>query len=119
MVRGNPTLGFLDIVHRQGAGMLEIDDAVEADAIVSPSSLALREIESGSATRWLRIDEAEERCDTTVGSAVAITTVTATTTMTDAVTYTLGTSRRSTGANDVRCRRRRQLRHRDVLDRQP
>jgi len=57
---GNPTLGFLDYVHRQGAGMLQIDDAVEADAIVSPSSLAVGEIESGSVTRWLRITEAEE-----------------------------------------------------------
>ena len=52
---GNPTLGFLDNVHRQGAGMLQIDDAILADAIVSPSSLALGEIESGSATRPLRI----------------------------------------------------------------
>ena len=52
---GNPTLGFLDNVHRQGAGMLQIDDAILADAIASPSSLALGEIESGSATRALRI----------------------------------------------------------------
>ena len=29
---GDPGLGFLDFVHRQGAGMLRIDDAVEADA---------------------------------------------------------------------------------------
>jgi minor extracellular serine protease Vpr len=39
--------------------MLQIDDAVLADAVVSPSSLALGEIEAGSATRWLRITEAE------------------------------------------------------------
>ena len=52
---GDPTLGLLDNVHRQGAGMLQIDDAILADAIVSPSSLALGEIESGSATRSLRI----------------------------------------------------------------
>jgi minor extracellular serine protease Vpr len=52
---GDPTLGLLDNVHRQGAGMLRIDDAILADAIVSPSSLALGEIESGSATRALRI----------------------------------------------------------------
>jgi hypothetical protein len=56
---GNPGLGFLDNVHRQGAGMLQIDDAVLADAVVSPSSLALGEIEAGSATRWLRIREGE------------------------------------------------------------
>ena len=52
---GNPALGFLDNVHRQGAGMLRIDDAVQADAIVSPSSLALGEIETGSVTKRLRI----------------------------------------------------------------
>jgi minor extracellular serine protease Vpr len=52
---GNPTLGFLDNVHRQGAGMLRIDDAILADAIVSPSSLALGEIESGSITKTLRV----------------------------------------------------------------
>ena len=56
---GNPGLGFLDNVHRQGAGMLQIDDAVTAGAVVSPSSLALGEIEAGSATRWLRIRQAE------------------------------------------------------------
>jgi minor extracellular serine protease Vpr len=50
-----PTLGFLDVVHRQGAGMLRIDDAITADAIVTPSSLALGEIENGSATRILRL----------------------------------------------------------------
>ena len=52
---GNPALGFLDNVHRQGAGMLQINDAVLADAIVSPSSLAIGEIESGSVTKTLRI----------------------------------------------------------------
>jgi subtilisin family serine protease len=52
---GNPTLGFLDVVHRQGAGMLQITDAVLADAVVSPGSLALGEIESGSATRTLHV----------------------------------------------------------------
>jgi subtilisin family serine protease len=43
---GNPALGFLDNVHRQGAGMLRISDAIEADAVVSPSSLALGEFEA-------------------------------------------------------------------------
>jgi subtilisin family serine protease len=51
----NPALGFLDNVHRQGAGMLSVDDAVLADVTVWPSSLALGEIESGTVTRRLRI----------------------------------------------------------------
>jgi hypothetical protein len=52
---GDPTLGLLDNVHRQGAGMLQIDDAILADAIVSPSSLGLGEIETGTTTQTLRI----------------------------------------------------------------
>ena len=60
---GNPALGFLDNVHRQGAGMLQIDDAVRADVIVRPSSLALGEIESGSVTRWLRISRPDSHGD--------------------------------------------------------
>jgi hypothetical protein len=62
---GNPGLGLLDNVHRQGAGMLRIDDAVQADAIVSPSSLALGEIETGSVTKRLRIavDDGDDRRD--------------------------------------------------------
>jgi len=56
---GNPGLGFLDNVHRQGAGMLEIDDAVLAGATVSPSSLALGEIAAGTVTKTLHISLAE------------------------------------------------------------
>ena len=52
---GNPALGFLDVVHRQGAGMLEIDDAILADAVVSPGSLALGEVQSGPVAKLLRI----------------------------------------------------------------
>src|SRR5439155_490299 len=48
---GNPAARVLDNVHRQGAGMLQINDAIEATTVVSPSSLALGEIESGSVTR--------------------------------------------------------------------
>jgi hypothetical protein len=58
---GNPGLGFLDNVHRQGAGMLSIADAVLADATVSPSNLALGEIENGSTTRSLTITRADSR----------------------------------------------------------
>jgi subtilisin family serine protease len=50
---GNPGLGFLDNVHRQGAGMLTIHNAIEADAIVTPSSLALGELETTAPARKL------------------------------------------------------------------
>ena len=43
---GNPTLGVLDLVHRQGAGMLTIDQAILAEAKVTPSRLALGDFDS-------------------------------------------------------------------------
>jgi subtilisin family serine protease len=48
---GNPSLGFLDNTHRQGAGMLRIDEAIKANAIVTPSSLALGEFETPATTQ--------------------------------------------------------------------
>jgi subtilisin family serine protease len=51
----NPGLGFLDSVHRQGAGMLDIDDAILAAAEVSPGKLALGEGESGPIKKTLEI----------------------------------------------------------------
>jgi subtilisin family serine protease len=59
--RGNPSLGFLDNVHRQGAGLLAVDDAILAEAVVAPSNLALGEIEDGSVRRVLRISADERR----------------------------------------------------------
>ncbi|MEO8259419.1 MAG: S8 family serine peptidase [Acidobacteriota bacterium] len=58
---GIPALGLLDNVHRQGAGLLRIDDAVKAHATILPSSLALGEIETGAITRSLRISLAAEK----------------------------------------------------------
>jgi minor extracellular serine protease Vpr len=52
---GNPSLGFLDNVHRQGAGMVDIDDAILAEVQVSPGKLALGESQGGPATRQLEV----------------------------------------------------------------
>ncbi len=52
---GNPGLGFLDNVHRQGAGMLDIPGTVQSTSIVEPSELALGESQAGAATRTLTI----------------------------------------------------------------
>lgn len=52
---GNPGLGFLDMVHRQGAGMVDIVRALEATTRVEPSKLSLGESEAGPATRTLSI----------------------------------------------------------------
>ena len=53
---GNPGLGFLDNVHRQGAGMLDIDDAILATTKIEPGKLSLGESESGPSTHTLSIE---------------------------------------------------------------
>jgi minor extracellular serine protease Vpr len=40
---GNPGLGFLDYVHRQGAGLVDIPGAITATSSVTPSKLSLGE----------------------------------------------------------------------------
>jgi hypothetical protein len=52
---GSPDAGVLEPVHHQGAGLIHIDDAVQAGAMVTPSSLALGEVESGTVTKTLHI----------------------------------------------------------------
>jgi hypothetical protein len=52
---GNPGLGFLDNVHRQGAGMLQIDKAILAPVTIEPGKLALGESQFGPATRTLKL----------------------------------------------------------------
>ncbi|HWM94529.1 MAG TPA: S8 family serine peptidase, partial [Thermoanaerobaculia bacterium] len=52
---GNPGLGFLENVHRQGAGMVQVADAVQTTSSVTPSKLALGESEAGPATRTLTV----------------------------------------------------------------
>ena len=52
---GNPALGFLDNVQRQGAGMVDIDDAILATTKIEPSKLALGESQFGPSTQTLTI----------------------------------------------------------------
>ncbi|WP_219633054.1 S8 family serine peptidase [Haloechinothrix aidingensis] len=52
---GNPDLGLLDNVHRQGAGMLDVPGAVQATTTVTPGKLALGESEPGARRQKLRI----------------------------------------------------------------
>lgn len=47
---GNPTLGFVDFVHRQGAGMMDIVATVQSKTLVEPSQIALGESEAGPKT---------------------------------------------------------------------
>jgi hypothetical protein len=53
---GNPGLGYLDNVHRQGAGMLDIDDAILATTKITPGKIAAGEGEAGPFTQKLTIE---------------------------------------------------------------
>lgn len=52
---GNPGIDALEHVHRQGAGMADVDDAILATARVKPASLSLGESEAGPVTRALTV----------------------------------------------------------------
>lgn len=51
----NRGLGFLEPVHRQGAGMIQVDSAILADTRVVPGKLSLGESEAGPVERTLTI----------------------------------------------------------------
>jgi subtilisin family serine protease len=53
---GNPGLGFLDNVHRQGAGMLDIDDAILSTTKVNPAKISTGESQAGPFTQMLSIE---------------------------------------------------------------
>jgi minor extracellular serine protease Vpr len=59
----NAGLGFLDHVHRQGAGMLDIYGAITSPTRVSPAKIAMGEGEAGAKTHTLWI---ENNGDTTL-----------------------------------------------------
>jgi subtilisin family serine protease len=50
-----PGIGLLDNVHRQGAGMLDIDDTILASTVVEPGKLSLSESEAGPSVQTLTI----------------------------------------------------------------
>jgi hypothetical protein len=52
---GNPGSGQLDVVHRQGAGMINIDKAINAPVRVSPGKLPLGEDNGQPSTRTLTV----------------------------------------------------------------
>ncbi len=51
----NAGLGFLDHVYRQGAGMVDVDDAILTTRFITPGKLALGEGESGPKTYTLHL----------------------------------------------------------------
>jgi len=52
----NPGLGFLDNVHRQGAGMLDIDDAILSTTKIEPAEISAGESQAGPFTQTLSIE---------------------------------------------------------------
>ena len=52
---GNPALGFLDFVGRQGAGMIDVADTINATVGVTPAKLPLGEGAAGPQTRTLTV----------------------------------------------------------------
>ena len=72
---GSPGLGLLDNVHRQGAGMLDIDDAILATTKIEPGKLSLGESEFGPALRTLTIENKGHAAVTyALGHAPALST---------------------------------------------
>ena len=52
---GAPGVGFLDNVHRQGAGMLQIDQAIMTTTSITPAALALGESEAGPVKQNIKL----------------------------------------------------------------
>lgn len=67
---GNPSLGLLDNVQRQGAGMVRIDDAITTATRVEPSKLSLGESETGPSTSTLTLRNTGSTVVTYTPSAV-------------------------------------------------
>jgi subtilisin family serine protease len=57
---GNPGLGYLDTVQKQGAGLLHIDRAILSTTTVEPGKLSLGESQGGPAVRTLTITNASD-----------------------------------------------------------
>ena len=53
---GNPTLGFLDNVHRQGAGLINIPNAILSTVSITPGKLSLGDSVHGPDIRTLTIE---------------------------------------------------------------
>jgi subtilisin family serine protease len=50
---GNPGLGYLDNVHRQGAGLIDIDDAILSTVKIEPSKISVGESQDGPYSQLL------------------------------------------------------------------
>ena len=67
---GNPSLGFLDNVNRQGAGMLRIDTAIQASVGATPGKLSLGESQFGPVARTITLTNSGSGDVTVTGANV-------------------------------------------------
>lgn len=58
---GYPGIGYIDNVHRQGAGMLDIDDAILATTQIVPGKISTGEGEAGPFTQTLLITNSSKQ----------------------------------------------------------
>jgi len=56
---GNPGLGFLDNVHRQGAGMVDVDDTIMATTTIQPGKISAGEGEAGPHSQVLTVSNSD------------------------------------------------------------
>jgi hypothetical protein len=61
---GNPSLAHLDHTHRQGAGLLDIDDAILSPVVITPSAIAAGESAAGPFSTSLKIKNRRTRAMT-------------------------------------------------------
>ena len=72
---GIPGLGFLDNVHRQGAGMVQIANAIESGTKIEPAKIALGESAAGPVTTQLRIEnDSDQEVTYTLSHVPALST---------------------------------------------
>jgi subtilisin family serine protease len=61
---GNPALGFREVTHKQGAGILQVVDAITGTVHVSPGKLSLGETQAGPITRTLTVTNSGSSAET-------------------------------------------------------
>lgn len=61
---GNPGLGYLDMVHRQGAGMIDVASSANATTLITPAKIATGEGEAGPFTQRLTVSNSSSEAVT-------------------------------------------------------
>ena len=102
---GDPSLGLLEPVHRQGAGMVDVDDAIQAATMVTPGKISLGETDAGPVTKNVQIRNTSD--EPVTYALVNNTGLPPVRTSRSASPPTAPTTPRATGPRRPRSRRRR------------